>query len=77
MPQYAGFRRHRLGRDLFMMSAFVHSEKHAVASFNALEPLALLTLEAVRRGTPDAVPPYNGGGDYMHTRINRAAAQTR
>ncbi len=30
-----------------------------------------------RRGTPEAVPAYNGGSHYMHTPINRAAAQTR
>lgn len=71
----------RIGENIlakkFHRGFFLHSEDHVVASFNSLEPLALLSLEAARRGAPEAVPAYNGGGDYMHMRINRAAAQTR
>jgi pectate lyase len=37
---------------------FMPSRDHLYARFDSLEPLALLVLEAIRSGTPDAVPPY-------------------
>ena len=45
---------------------FVPDADHVNARFDALEPLALLTLEARLRGTPDAVPAYSGGSGYIH-----------
>lgn len=47
---------------------FLPSERHVHACFDALEPLALLTLEAALRGEPGAVPAYNGGRGYIHGR---------
>lgn len=40
---------------------FKPSAEHINARFNDPEPLALLTLEAVRQGRPEAVPPYLTG----------------
>ncbi len=45
---------------------FLPSPNHLNACFDALEPLALLTLEAHLRGTPAAVPAYPGGRGYIH-----------
>jgi pectate lyase len=56
---------------------FMPSEHHIYARFDSLEPLALITLEAVRRGTPDVVPPYlasygsTQGGHDDHNRTIR------
>ena len=52
---------------------FVHSENHYVANFNALEPLALLTLEAAVQNKPEIIPNYNAGGEFHWSRIVRAA----
>ena len=40
---------------------FLPSAQHVYARVDALEPLALLSLEAALRGQPDAVPCYTGG----------------
>ena len=45
---------------------FLPSRRHVNACFDTLEPLALLSLEALLRGTPDAVPAYPGGRGYIH-----------
>ena len=50
----------------FHKGFFVPSENHVNACFDALEPLALLSLEAHLRGTPDVVPAYPGGRGYIH-----------
>lgn len=50
----------------FHQGYFLPSANHVNANFNALEPLALLSLEAMLRGTPQAVPRYNGGRGYIH-----------
>jgi pectate lyase len=50
----------------FQNGLFVAEPDHLFAKFDALEPLALLTLEARRRGKPDIVPPYPGGLGYIH-----------
>jgi pectate lyase len=50
----------------FHRGFFLPSAQHVNANFNALEPLALLSLEAMLRGDPRAVPRYNGGRGYIH-----------
>ncbi|MBX3179856.1 MAG: pectate lyase [Candidatus Hydrogenedentes bacterium] len=47
---------------------FLPTAGHAHAKFDSLEALALLSIESVLRGKPDAVPAYNGGGGYIHGR---------
>ncbi len=49
---------------------FLPSERHYYAFFNTSEPLALLTLEATRNHTPEAVPVYSGGRGYIHGRYD-------
>lgn len=45
---------------------FVRSRDHVNASFDEVEPLALLTLAALARNEPRAVPTYTGGRGYIH-----------
>lgn len=45
---------------------FQPSEKHVYARFDDTEPLALLTLESILRGRPDAVPHYLPGVGGTH-----------
>ncbi|WP_158856223.1 pectate lyase [Lunatibacter salilacus] len=45
---------------------FVPSKSHSFASVNAIEPLALLSLEAMVQGDLTLVPKYNGGSGYFH-----------
>ena len=45
---------------------FVPSRDHLNASFDTAEPLALLSLEAMLQGKPDAVPQWNTGQGYFH-----------
>jgi pectate lyase len=45
----------------FHKGFFLRQEDSEEVMFNTIEPLALLTLEAVKRGTPDLVPIYSGG----------------
>jgi pectate lyase len=45
---------------------FLPTERHVHARFDAIEPLALLALEAAIRGTAESVPAYNGGSGYIH-----------
>jgi pectate lyase len=52
---------HRFHKGFFLLS-----KQHINANFDALEPLALLTLEAYIRQSHDAVAPYVGGGGYIH-----------
>ncbi|NLW55242.1 MAG: pectate lyase [Firmicutes bacterium] len=49
---------------------FLESPSRVNARFSALEPLALLALEAAYRNTPELVPPYNGGEGYIHGQFN-------
>lgn len=60
----------RLGDNIveqhFRNGLFVPSKKHINGSFNAMEPLALLALEAMLQGKPDAVPRWNSGQGYFH-----------
>jgi pectate lyase len=44
---------------------FVSDEKSNLAEFDAIEPLALLALEAVLRGEPDKVPVFSGGMNHF------------
>lgn len=50
----------------FHNGLFIPSKAHRFASLNAIEPLALLSLEAKIRGKSDLVPSYNGGSGYFH-----------
>lgn len=45
---------------------FLADAEHLNAKFDAIEPLALLSLEAARRGKPELVPTFSGGGGYIH-----------
>ncbi len=60
----------RLGGNLleqrFHGGFFLPSPEHLNACFDAVEPLALLTLEAFLNGRPDAVPVWPGGRGYIH-----------
>ncbi|MGI5819621.1 MAG: pectate lyase [Armatimonadota bacterium] len=47
--------------DRFHNSLFISGATYRYARFDALEPLALLTLEAAMRGKIDAVPSFIGG----------------
>lgn len=49
---------------------FLPSAEHRHARFDAEEPLALLAIEAARRGRPEDVPAYNGGRGYFHGRFD-------
>ena len=49
---------------------FLPSPDHLNARVDAIEPLALLALDAVLRGAPEAVPQYNGGQGYIHGRFD-------
>jgi len=68
-PAYRDLAR-RIGDNIveqrFHKGFFLPSAGHLNANFNALEPLAILALEAMLRGTPEAVPRYNGGRGYIH-----------
>lgn len=52
--------------DRYHNSLFVPSKSHKYASVNAIEPLALLSLEAMVQGDPSLVPVNNGGSGYFH-----------
>ena len=60
----------RLGDNIvkhrFRNGLFVPSEDCLNASFDTAEPPALLSLEAMLRGKPDAVPRWNSGAGYFH-----------
>ena len=60
----------RLGDNIlnqrFHNGLFVPSKSHRFGSINAIEPLALLSLEALMRGDLSLVPMYNGGSGYFH-----------
>ncbi|MFW5867817.1 MAG: pectate lyase [Armatimonadota bacterium] len=45
---------------------FLPSEEHINARVSAIEPLALLALEAMLRGEPELAPHYNGGSGFFH-----------
>ncbi|EON75695.1 Exopolygalacturonate lyase [Lunatimonas lonarensis] len=53
-------------RNRFHNGLFIPSSDHLYGSINAIEPLALLTLEAMLRNKPEWVPAYNGGSGYFH-----------
>ena len=60
----------RIGDNLvarrFHNGLFTNTADHINANVSAVEPLALLALEAMLRGEPELVPPYNGGGGFYH-----------
>ena len=68
-PRYLALAR-RIGDNIlatrFHHGFFLPSADHVNANFDALEPLALLALEAHLRGTPELVPAYDGGRGYIH-----------
>lgn len=45
---------------------FVPSARHVNARFDAIEPLALVSLQAAMQGRVDDVSPYNAGMGYLH-----------
>lgn len=60
----------RIIKKHFHNGFFLPSEDHIHANFDSLEPLAILTLEAVLRGTPEKVPSHVGGAGYIHGRFD-------
>lgn len=50
----------------FHKGFFLPSERHIYAKFDAVEPLALLSLEAVLDGIFDKIPEYIAGRGYIH-----------
>jgi pectate lyase len=60
----------RIGENLleqrFHQGFFVPDKERLNAPFDAIEPLALLALEAALQGRPDAVPEYVAGRGYIH-----------
>lgn len=54
----------------FFEGYFLPSAQHVNASFDAIEPLALLSLEAAHRSLTDAAPIYSGGRGYIHGRYD-------
>jgi pectate lyase len=55
----------------FHRGFFLGDEHDLNANFDAIEPLALLYLEAAQRGTPELVPTYSGGSGYIHGQFDR------
>ncbi len=49
---------------------FVQSDEHAHVRFDDSEPFALLSLVAVLRGEPEAMPLYANGSSYIHGRFD-------
>lgn len=49
---------------------FLPDSEHINANFNAIEPLALISLEAALRGDFGLVPVYSGGRGYLHGRFD-------
>ena len=45
---------------------FLPGSSHLNANFDAIEPLSLLALEAVKQNLPECVPVYSGGRGYIH-----------
>lgn len=45
---------------------FLPSERHVYARFDAIEPLAIVTLDATLRGEPEQVPAYMAGSGNIH-----------
>ncbi len=57
-------------RRSFHKGFFLPGSDHINANFNAIEPLALLSLEAALMGKPELVPVYSGGRGYIHGRFD-------
>jgi pectate lyase len=72
-PQYLQLAR-RIGDNIldqrFHNGFFVPSDRHVYSRFDAVEPLALLKLEATIRGTPEVVPTYVAGSGYIQGTYN-------
>jgi len=60
----------RLGENIIKRhwrhGVFVESNDHLHASFDRLEPLALLALHAHQAGTPEDIPLLPAGRGYIH-----------
>ncbi|ETI61661.1 pectate lyase [Marinomonas profundimaris] len=60
----------KLGNNIMKRSAhrglFTPSEKHIHCRFDDIEPLALLSLTAAKRGQRELVPVYRSRGGYIH-----------
>jgi pectate lyase len=48
---------------------FLNDEKSTIAEFDAIEPLAILALEAALRGEPDKVPVFSGGKNQIDLKL--------
>lgn len=60
----------RLIEERFHEGFFLPSDSHRNASFDRLEPLALLSLDALLRGRAGDVPAHVGGSGYIHGRFD-------
>ncbi len=60
----------RMIEEHFHNGFFMPTESHINANYNTLEPLALLTLDAVLRGEPELVPAHVGSRGYIHGRFD-------
>jgi len=69
LPEYRDLGR-RIGDNIlrrrFLKGFFLPGPEYLNAKFDSTEPLALLTLDAMLRGKPEAVPRYIGGRGYIH-----------
>jgi pectate lyase len=54
-----------LVKNKFNSGYFTPGEDYLYANFDAIEPYALLTLEAAIKGTPDKVPGFLNGGGFV------------
>ena len=57
-------------RQKFHNGFFLPSKNHVNARFNAIEPLAILAVEAARQNRLDELPPYMAGGGSIHGRFD-------
>ena len=54
-----------IAQSKFHKGFFLMKKDYVNASFNVIEPLAILATEAILRDKPEMVPEYEGGGDYV------------
>jgi len=69
MPAYRDLARRiadNMVRQKFHHNFFLPDDNHINARLDAVEPLAILALEAMLQGKPGAVPRYTGGRAYIH-----------
>lgn len=64
--ELAGVIGKNIEKSFFHRGYFTQGPKYVYSQFDAIEPLALLALEAASRGDFEAVPTYVGGRAYIH-----------